>query len=467
MPIWLQLLVPVAVSAAILAGVPRRFLLRALGAWLLSPAFIYWALVAVESGTRSGPDNPLATAVFGFLLVASVAAIPWLVLCLSGMGIGLIIRNRWASRERASVPSGQDGDPVQGAINFVVAKPPAHALAVGHATPVVVRAMRATVEVFEQGSAWREAHIGFADDALALHGIEVWKTPWRPLRLRPLQLPHPAHPAQFHSYAIHEAGHPDRAVRFAASELSNGVWGFYVPANVPLTSDKSADGSIVFRREGIPADRAPDASCGWIVLGEASSGQVLADCRSWSSSQVLLQPDGSMLLRLQESGFDVLIRITPLARTFANLCDPARNFPLATLAGVLEQLLLTVHLRAPSPCARQISPDGLYRVDLHAAEWSNSHWVNSPQLIENASDHALVDLRNTDWDATVRRFATDLVRLDLRSYVRGVRVEVDIDPGRRRFRRSLLAPDHQPARWSDLPSPPVSFAAAVTRLLRD
>lgn len=466
MLIWLQLLVPFVVSAAIAASVPRRFLLRVFCAWLLSPVLVYWAVAVVESITRNAPDDPLATALFGFLLVASLAAIPWLVLCLTGIAFGLIIRHRWAHRGNAEVPTDQGRDPVPLANHGVVATQ-ASTHAVVHVTSVAAHAQRAPVEVFEQGSVWREAHVGFADDTLALLGIEVWKNPWRPLRLRPLQLPHPAHPAQTHGYEIHEAGPEDRVVRFAAGELSNGVWGFYVPANVQCASGESADGSIVFRREGILADREPDASCGWIVLREASSGRVLADCRCWSSSRVLLQPDGSLLLGLQEGGFDVLIRIAPLARTFADLCDPTRNLPLATLAVVLEQLLLTVNERAHSPCSRQISPDGLYRVDLHAAEWSNSHWVNSPQLIENASGHVLVDLRNTDWDVTVRRFDSDLVRLELRTYVRGVRVEIDIDPGRHRFRRSAHAPDHQPARWRDLPSPPASFEAALTGLLLD
>jgi hypothetical protein len=43
-------------------------------------------------------------------------------------------------------------------------------------------------------------------------------------------LRHPTYPNQTHQYDIYEIGDAERPVRFAAGELSNGVWGFYVPA---------------------------------------------------------------------------------------------------------------------------------------------------------------------------------------------------------------------------------------------
>jgi len=45
-----------------------------------------------------------------------------------------------------------------------------------------------------------------------------------------MQLPHPSHRHRRHRFDIYEIGSLDHPVRFAAGELSNGAWGFYVPA---------------------------------------------------------------------------------------------------------------------------------------------------------------------------------------------------------------------------------------------
>lgn len=77
---------------------------------------------------------------------------------------------------------------------------------------------------------WRAVHVGFGNDGLAIDGAEIWKTKWRPTREPVLQLPHPAYPDQHHYFNVYVVDGPHGAVRFAAGELSNGVWGFYVPA---------------------------------------------------------------------------------------------------------------------------------------------------------------------------------------------------------------------------------------------
>jgi hypothetical protein len=77
---------------------------------------------------------------------------------------------------------------------------------------------------------WRGVHVGVEGDGLTLSGIEVWRQNWRCTGEDPLQLPHPSYPYQCHRFDIYEIGSLDKPVRFAAGELSNGVWGFYVPA---------------------------------------------------------------------------------------------------------------------------------------------------------------------------------------------------------------------------------------------
>jgi hypothetical protein len=77
---------------------------------------------------------------------------------------------------------------------------------------------------------WRVAHIGFEDDGVQIRGHEVWRHDWRSVGVDQLNLQHPAYPNRIHQYDVYEIGEAESPVRFAASELSNGVWGFYVPA---------------------------------------------------------------------------------------------------------------------------------------------------------------------------------------------------------------------------------------------
>jgi hypothetical protein len=76
---------------------------------------------------------------------------------------------------------------------------------------------------------WRDVHIGFENDALKINGIEIWNHDWRQVEVGALQLPHPAYNDQRHSFDVFEVGETSKPTRFAAGELSNGVWGFYVP----------------------------------------------------------------------------------------------------------------------------------------------------------------------------------------------------------------------------------------------
>jgi hypothetical protein len=77
---------------------------------------------------------------------------------------------------------------------------------------------------------WRAVHVGFDGDEVRICGLEVWRHDWRRVGSDQIDLRHPAYPNQIHRYEIYEIGEADNPVRFAAGELSNGVWGFYVPA---------------------------------------------------------------------------------------------------------------------------------------------------------------------------------------------------------------------------------------------
>jgi hypothetical protein len=76
---------------------------------------------------------------------------------------------------------------------------------------------------------WKYAHIGFEGDTGRLGGISVWKAKWRRVEGEPIMLPNPASTQKTSSFEVYEIGEEDHPIRFAACELSAGVWGFYVP----------------------------------------------------------------------------------------------------------------------------------------------------------------------------------------------------------------------------------------------
>jgi hypothetical protein len=79
------------------------------------------------------------------------------------------------------------------------------------------------------GIDWRDVHVGFEGDGLKIAGIAVWSNEWRRVYENAIQLPHPSYPTQLHRYDVYEIGAEETPVQLAAGELSNGVWGFYVP----------------------------------------------------------------------------------------------------------------------------------------------------------------------------------------------------------------------------------------------
>ena len=77
---------------------------------------------------------------------------------------------------------------------------------------------------------WSVVHIGFDGDDVLIGGLEVWRHAWRRVGAESVDLQHPAYPNQIRQYDVYEIGEGDGSLRFAAGELSNGVWGFYIPA---------------------------------------------------------------------------------------------------------------------------------------------------------------------------------------------------------------------------------------------
>jgi len=77
---------------------------------------------------------------------------------------------------------------------------------------------------------WIETHVGIEGDRFQINGVAPWKHEWRRVAEEPIELPHPSHRTEAHPFWIYEIATGTKTIRFAATELSRSVWGFYVPA---------------------------------------------------------------------------------------------------------------------------------------------------------------------------------------------------------------------------------------------
>ncbi len=395
-------IVAIAAPAAISALVARRWLIPAMLLWFFSPAIVFLALDLVGKliGTPA-PEQP-GSAIYALLLVGSFLLIPWLLICLAGFGLGFALRGRFRATP-SPIPS--------------------------PTVPAPVRAPMPPPKVPIEMAGWRERHVGFEDDELRIDGLKVWGEHWRPTGMPPVQLPHPAHPDQRHRYDIYEIGEAQHPTRFAAGELSNGVWGFYVPVELPVeTQGASADGTLRYEhRLGEFANGRYDSVSSWAVLIDAATDRVLVDCAGWASSRISTKADGCLFLHLQQNQFETLFRIDPATRRFRDQGLGGEERPLAELPAAVEDAWQATARHDAPPHYRRISPDGTIRVDLASEEWSNSHWVNAPKVIEIASGRVLLDLWGTDWDASVSFPRDGAATLACRRYHLGGSLSVTID----------------------------------------
>ena len=188
-------------AALVVVLAPARRRGRIMLMWLASPTLVYVGLIAFEVATRPPQPKLFENAILGFSLISAFLIIPWLAVCGLGFGLGFLIRRVLGLHSTAATPLAG------------VAKP--------HPPPPQPPVLEA--------NGWRSVHVGFENDGLRIAGQDVWGRPWRSTGAARVQLPHPAHPHETHSFEVHELeGSPP--VRFAAAELSNGVWGFYTPA---------------------------------------------------------------------------------------------------------------------------------------------------------------------------------------------------------------------------------------------
>jgi hypothetical protein len=76
---------------------------------------------------------------------------------------------------------------------------------------------------------WSVVGATFEGGSISLRGINPWEHEWTSLN-RSIVVPHPSYPSQRHAAQVYRVGgEGGDATVFAAGELSNGVWGFFLP----------------------------------------------------------------------------------------------------------------------------------------------------------------------------------------------------------------------------------------------
>ena len=76
---------------------------------------------------------------------------------------------------------------------------------------------------------WRSVGMCVDGDDIDLDGIDPWGHEWVPQQER-IVVAHPSYPSQRHDVSVWVVRAPERDLRFAAGEMSNLVWAFFLPS---------------------------------------------------------------------------------------------------------------------------------------------------------------------------------------------------------------------------------------------
>jgi len=446
----LQIALAIGVPALIAFFVPRRARHWTLALWIFAPLLILFAVGASEIASGRSSSADLDKLIYGILLIGSFLALPWLFACGFGYALGALVR-------RTLRPEAPRAPPPADPVPAMVAKAPEPAPT---AAPYAPPPADPDAPTLAPPGGWQAAHVGFENDDLEIDGLPIWSLPWRP-EPGVVTLAHPAHPGQLHRFDIYSVDDGMRATRFAAAELSNGVWGFYhweVPRDA--RQGLSADGSLRYEHQqelvdhGL-YDRDPPVA----RLYDSASGALLFDGDAWASSRIVPQPDGALLLALAHAEWQTIFRIDPETRSFRNLATPADERPLVELAAAAALARAQIDDPANAYLGRQVAPDGSLLVVLQAVEWSNTHWVRSPQVVEVTSHRVLLDLHGTDWDAVVSFPRGRTVHLSFRRHHFGGGAEVEIELDGERY----ILFEHGGATFGPLADLPSALEAASQR----
>jgi hypothetical protein len=90
------------------------------------------------------------------------------------------------------------------------------------------------MQLEEFTESWEPVHVGLEGAILSIAGINPspHANNWRMTRRKSIVVPRPSYRQERHRAWVHEVTSNGKTIRFAAAELSNCVWGFYVPRQV-------------------------------------------------------------------------------------------------------------------------------------------------------------------------------------------------------------------------------------------
>jgi len=77
---------------------------------------------------------------------------------------------------------------------------------------------------------WKLLKVVMDGEYLEIAGSNVWNCDWEASNIPPFEVPHPSYPSQRHKLSPYLIDAGGEKTLFAAGELSNCVWCFYVPA---------------------------------------------------------------------------------------------------------------------------------------------------------------------------------------------------------------------------------------------
>jgi hypothetical protein len=77
---------------------------------------------------------------------------------------------------------------------------------------------------------WKVAGIVLDGEDIRLDGLNPWDLKWQRAQEDPIMLECPKYSDQLYKFWIYRVESDSRVVKFAAGELSNNVWAFYLPS---------------------------------------------------------------------------------------------------------------------------------------------------------------------------------------------------------------------------------------------
>ncbi|MFM0478581.1 hypothetical protein [Paraburkholderia strydomiana] len=74
---------------------------------------------------------------------------------------------------------------------------------------------------------WEAVGVVAEGQQISISGLNPWSFDWTRASVPPVELPHPQYQTQRHHMRVFEIASEVGTVRFAAVEVSAGVWAFY------------------------------------------------------------------------------------------------------------------------------------------------------------------------------------------------------------------------------------------------